>query len=165
MNTPLPAAFTAPTDSPGFVLYFVTNAWRARQRAALAPLGLTLVQFALLAGAVWLTRDQSPLTQARLARHARLDVMVTSTVVRTLEQKRLLTRRVHPADTRAKSIQATAEGRRLAVDALGIVDAVDRSFFATLGPEATAFTTSLRQLALGVPEATADLSRSIEELP
>lgn len=143
-----PSAFTAPSDSPGFLLYAVTNAWQARQRAALAPHGLTLVQFALLAGAVWLTRDGAPLTQVHLARHANLDVMMTSTVVRTLEQKALLTRAVHPADSRAKSLRVTAAGHRLAAVALGVVEAVDHAFFAPLGTAAaTGFTACLRQLA------------------
>lgn len=153
MNTAFPSAFSAPTDSPGFMLYFVNNAWQARQRAALAPLDLTLVQFALLAGAVWLTRDESPLTQVRLARHAHLDVMMTSTVVRTLEQKRLLRRGVHPADSRAKTVQVTAAGRRLASEALGVVEAIDHAFFAALGPATAEFTAHLRHLV-----ATAETS-------
>ena len=41
-------------DSPGFLLWQVTNKWQAAQRAALKPFGLTHVQFVLLASLTWL---------------------------------------------------------------------------------------------------------------
>ncbi len=44
--------FASADQSPGLLLWQVTNRWQAAQRAALAPLGLTHVQFVLLASAV-----------------------------------------------------------------------------------------------------------------
>jgi len=41
-------------DSPGFMLWRVTNAWQAAQRAALHPCGLTHIQLVLLASLTWL---------------------------------------------------------------------------------------------------------------
>jgi hypothetical protein len=43
-----------PEDSPGFLLWHVTLRWQREIAAALAPLGLTHVQFVLLAAAWWL---------------------------------------------------------------------------------------------------------------
>jgi len=74
-----------PDESPGFLLWHVTLRWQRDMAAALAPLGLTHVQFVLLASAWWLnSRDQHP-NQLTVARHAGTDVKMTSQVLRTLE--------------------------------------------------------------------------------
>ena len=43
-------------ESPGLLLWQVTNRWQAAQRAALKPFELTHVQFVLLASLTWLRR-------------------------------------------------------------------------------------------------------------
>ena len=43
-----------PNDSPGFLLWHVTLRWQRDIATALAPLGLTHVQFVLLATTWWL---------------------------------------------------------------------------------------------------------------
>ena len=48
--------FESPDDSPGFLLWQVTNLWQRRIRAALEPLGLTHVQFVFVAGAITCSR-------------------------------------------------------------------------------------------------------------
>ena len=69
------------------LLWQVTNRWQAAQRAALKPYGLTHVQFVVLASLTWLAAD-GPVTQKALADHAALDPMMTSQVLRTLEEQR-----------------------------------------------------------------------------
>jgi MarR family transcriptional regulator, organic hydroperoxide resistance regulator len=125
----LPSQFSDPDQSPGNLLVQVTAAWQRRQRAALSELGLTHPQFLILAAAAWLTRDGEPVTQVRLARHARTDPMMTSQLVRALEEKKLLRRSEDPSDSRAKLVRATARGRKLARQAVVIADRVDREFF------------------------------------
>src|ERR671916_1015180 len=125
----LPRLFAAPSESPGFLLWQAANRWQQRQRAALAPLGLTPVQFVLLAGVATLTEDDAPLTQARVARHARADAMMTSQVLRALERRKLVRRVPHPGDTRARLLRPTAAGRKLARQAAYVVDDADRAFF------------------------------------
>ena len=71
--------------------------------------------------------------QARLAGHAKLDVMMTSQVLRALEARGLLERRAHPSDTRAKALRLTGAGRALAARAVPVVEGADTSFFAGLG--------------------------------
>lgn len=46
--------FASPDDSPGFLLWQVSNLWQRKMKAELSDLGLTHVQFVLLAGIVWL---------------------------------------------------------------------------------------------------------------
>jgi hypothetical protein len=59
-------------DSPGLMLWRVTNAWQASIRAALRPFDLTHVQFVLLAALTWLDAE-TPITQRDLAEYARTD--------------------------------------------------------------------------------------------
>lgn len=135
-------------ESPGLVLWQVTNRWQAAQRAALAPFDLTHVQFVLLASLTWLTGNAGgePVMQRDLAAQAATDPMMTSQVLRALEQKNLVERREHPSDRRAKSLVPTEFGVALVNRAIVAVEACDREFFAPLGSRTPAFTASLRQL-------------------
>jgi DNA-binding MarR family transcriptional regulator len=128
---PLPTRFAGPKESPGFLLWKVSNAWQRRQRAALQPLGLTHSQFVVLATATWFGSSEA-LTQARLAELSGVDPMTTSQVLRTLEAAGLLERRDHPDDPRAKAIVVTAAGREKARKAVAVVEATDAAFFAPL---------------------------------
>jgi DNA-binding MarR family transcriptional regulator len=128
-DPPLPTRLTGPGQSPGFLLWKVSNAWQRRQRAALQPLGVTHSQFVLLAAATWFGHTET-LTQARLAELTGVDVMTTSQVLRTLELAKLVERDTHPDDPRAKTIAVTARGRELARKAIVVVEATDEAFFA-----------------------------------
>ncbi|MFJ9366061.1 MarR family winged helix-turn-helix transcriptional regulator [Nocardia sp. NPDC101769] len=147
-NDGLRTEFEHTDESPGLLLWQVTNRWQAAQRAALAPFDLTHVQFVLLASLTWLTSRSGgePVTQRDLADHAATDPMMTSQVLRTLEQKGLLERRDHPTDRRAKSLVSTESGAALVNRAIGAVETCDREFFAPLGDRTPRFTAALRRL-------------------
>jgi DNA-binding MarR family transcriptional regulator len=132
-------------QSPGLMLWRVTHAWQATQRAALRPYDLTHVQFVLLASLTWL-RSDGPVIQRDLARHAGTDQMMTSQVLRALEAKGLVRREPHPSDSRARSLAVTEEGARLANAAVVAIEAADREFFGPLGRSQPEFTTMLRTL-------------------
>ena len=129
----LPFSVTEANDSSGFLLFQVTALWQRRVAQALRPLELTQVQYALLASLLWLSRKSEDVTQSRLAAHAKLDVMMTSQVLRALEGRGLLERRPHPSDTRAKALRLTAAGRALTTRAVPAVENADAQFFAALG--------------------------------
>jgi DNA-binding MarR family transcriptional regulator len=125
---------SGPWDSPGFLLWRTTLRWQRSIAAALRPLGLTHVQFVLLAAVWWLSDqatgpDQLP-SQRQVADHATTDVMMTSQVLRTLESRGLVARSADPADTRVKRLTVTDAGRRLADQAVTVVEAADAGFFA-----------------------------------
>jgi DNA-binding MarR family transcriptional regulator len=141
----LATEFTDAEDSPGLTLWQVTNRWQAAQRAALKPLGLTHVQFVLLASLTWLHTD-GLVTQKQLADHAVADPMMTSQVLRVLEERALVRREPHPDDHRARALAVTDEGRALANRAVVAVEACDRAFFAPLGGEIDQFNRLLRRL-------------------
>ena len=132
------------SDSPGLLLWRVTNDWQAAQRAALKPFGLTHVQFVLLASLTWLA--DGPVTQKELAAHAATDPMMTSQVVRALADRGLVRREPHPEDGRAVALQVTEDGVALANRAVVVVEECDRRFFAPLG-DPRRFTADLRTLS------------------
>lgn len=131
MRDGLATEFASAQDSPGLLLWQVTNRWQAAQRAALKPYGLTHVQFVLLASLAYLGAEGA-VTQKALADHAALDPMMTSQVLRALESAGLVLREDHPTDRRAKSLAVTAEGRELANRTVKAVEACDAEFFAPL---------------------------------
>jgi DNA-binding MarR family transcriptional regulator len=71
---------------------------------------LTHSQFVLLASIYWLSLDNQNVTQILLSNHTKIDPMTTSTVLRTLQTKGLITRQEHETDTQAKTIGLTETG-------------------------------------------------------
>lgn len=132
-----------PGDSPGFLLWHATLHWQRRITAVLAPFHLTHVQFVLLASAWWLCGRGDEPNQQTLAGHAGTDVKMTSQVIRTLESKGLLRRRVDPADTRAKRLQITDKGIEVAEASIAVVEKLDAEVF---GDAADDLLTVLRRL-------------------
>ena len=135
-----------PDDSPGFLLWRVTLRWQRDMAAALAHLGLTHVQFVLLATTWWLNSHGEDPNQLTVARQAGSDVKMTSQVLRTLETKGLIRRDVDSADSRAKKLRVTDHGAGLAVQALAAVEAADAKFFEPI-PDSAALLAMLRPLA------------------
>src|SRR3954471_3643984 len=113
-------------DSPGFLLWRVTQRWQRAIVAALRPLDLTHAQFVLLMSTWYLSRGSGPgPSQREVADHAEADVMMTSQVVRTLERRGLVARHADAVDARVKRLSVTAEGARLARRAQGVVEKAD----------------------------------------
>ena len=120
-------------DRPGFLLWHATLRWQREVTEALRPLELTHVQFVLLAGTAWLSNRDGPPSQRELADHAGTDAMMTSQVVRVLEQRGLIRRSDDPSDARVKRLRCTPQGRALAARAVTEVQAVDDRFFGVDG--------------------------------
>jgi DNA-binding MarR family transcriptional regulator len=138
--------FSGPDESPGFLMWRVTLAWQRAMRAALAPHDLTHVQFVLLASLWWLAGHSGEPSQQRLAEHAGTDPMMTSQVLRKLEDRGFVTRSVDPSDSRARLLALTAEGKALVARAVKDVEDADQAYFAGLGEEQQAFVRGLTRL-------------------
>jgi DNA-binding MarR family transcriptional regulator len=141
--------FASPDDSPGFLLWQVSNCWQRKMNAGLSNLGLTHVQFVLLAGIIWLSQGKETVTQARLATHAKTDIMMTSKVLRALEQRGLIKRETDTKDTRAKSLSITKQGYILTIEAIKVVDKIDDEFFTVLEKNVENFNQDLQSLLDG----------------
>lgn len=124
--------FEGPEHSPGFLLWQVSIKWRKAIESALAPLNLTHPQFVLLAGVGWLTRDGKQVSQIEIARHSGTDITMTSQILRTLERKEYIERKQRAGDERSKFPSLTKKGAHAIEQALPLVEAVDRDFFAAL---------------------------------
>lgn len=139
----MPAREHGPQASPGFWLHHAALVWRAELDGRLHELGLTPTQFLMLASAGWLAREGVAPTQQEVAEHAGADRMMTSKVVRALEERGLLAREAHESDARALRLRLTEEGRELTAKAIGIARQLDEEFF---GAEPEALRDTLRVL-------------------
>lgn len=148
MSQPEGTRFDSPGDSPGFLLWRATHRWQREITRALRPLGLTHVQFVLLASSWWLAgnRPVAP-TQRELAEHAGTDPMMTSQVLRGLEARGLVVRARDSTDGRSRRITPTEEGALFAGRAIAVVERIDAVFFA--GSDPGELLRTLAKLALG----------------
>lgn len=133
-------------ENPGYQLWLVTNAWQRSLRRALHPLGLTHVQFAVLASVARLQGGTSLVTQSDVCRVGSLDPNMASDVVRSLEARGLLVRLDHPSDRRAHRLELSEEGERLFHDGREAVKPVKEAFFAPLGDDGKRLAAMLEKL-------------------
>lgn len=122
-----------PEESSGFLLWQVTNLWQREIKKALEEYNLTHSQFVLMASIHWLMLHKQEVTQIVLSAHTKIDPMTTSTVLRTLQQKNLVTRQEHATDTRAKVVVLTDLGKDIIKKAIITVEDFDRKFFSVTG--------------------------------
>jgi len=130
-----PFSYKNSNDATGFLLYKVHNFWQREIKRNLKELNITHTQFVILASAYWLILQKGEVTQIEIAQHAKMDVMMTSNVIRTLEKKKLLKRTEHKTDTRAKLVILTQQGIDILNVAVKKVERFDREFFSNLQNE------------------------------
>ena len=100
----------APENAVGFVLWRVVHRYQREADRALAALDLTNLQFMTLALAAWLGLSGEAVTQADIARAGDIQPMQVSHMLKTLENKSLITRVRSTSDVRAKQIAVTRAG-------------------------------------------------------
>lgn len=126
--------FDGPEASPGFLLWHALLRWQRAMNAALEPHGLTHMQFVMLTSIWWIGRNEGEQpNQTELARWVGVDKMTTSQVVRNLVSRGLVDRLPDPADARAYKLAPSAEGAKLAGQAIKAVESVDSEFFSVAG--------------------------------
>jgi MarR family transcriptional regulator, organic hydroperoxide resistance regulator len=119
-----------PHNSPGFLLWHVSRRWQSLLAARLGEVDLTPAQFLVLGSLGWLhdVEKHTP-TQRELAEHAGTDPMMTSQILRTLEERGLVTRKPDEEDARAVRVAPTSAGTKLVLSAVERVRAIDREVF------------------------------------
>ncbi len=133
-------------QNPGYQMWLVTNAWQRALRKVLHPLGLTHVQFAVLATVARLQGGTSLVTQSDVCRVGSLDPNMASDVVRSLESRGLVFRAEHPSDRRAHQLTLTVEGERIFHEGRAAVMPVKDRFFAPLGDDGRLLAAMLEKL-------------------
>ena len=127
--------FESPEKSPGFLLWQVSTEWRRLIETTLWKIGITHQQFVLLAGLSWLERNHSEASQVELSRHCRTDINMTSQILRALEKKGYITRKLRAGNAKSKFPKVTTKGAEIVEKAIPIVEEIDRDFFAKLGSD------------------------------
>jgi DNA-binding MarR family transcriptional regulator len=126
-----PAEPRGPLLSPGFWLHHAALAWLQALDTGLKPLGLTHTQFNLLGSVSWLTRSQGAPTQQEAAELSGADRMMTSKVLKTLEDRGLVSKAADPADARTRRLIITDRGQEVIHQAVRVAAEVDAAFFGT----------------------------------
>ncbi len=136
----------AKEEPTGLILWQVANLWERELRKPLQNSGLSYVQYMLMMECDSLSSGQEPVTQTRLSEAAQTDPMTTSKVLRVLETRKLLRRKEHPSDTRAKAVELTDKGKKVLAEAGKAVEQFDKKFFAAVVTKTAAVGGTLRQL-------------------
>jgi MarR family transcriptional regulator, organic hydroperoxide resistance regulator len=135
----------APEKAVGFVLWRVLHRYVREVDRALSGLDLTHLQFQTLALAAWLCRAGESATQSDIARTGDIQKMQVSHMLRTLEDKGLITRPRSSSDVRANHVEVTAAGLARLRQALPKVIDVQRRRFGDDGmPGGSLLNTLLR---------------------
>lgn len=124
--------FGTPSESNGFLLWKTTNLWQREIKKTLKKFDLTHTQFVILASSYWLSKQNKSITQVEIADFIDIDKMMTSNVIRKLIEKKLLKRKEHKTDTRAKVINLTDIGIEILKKSAKEVEKFDVTFFGKL---------------------------------
>ncbi|TKK84615.1 winged helix-turn-helix transcriptional regulator [Herbidospora galbida] len=119
----------------GLLLWRVTLQWQKKITAALKPLGLTHVQFALMSELERVRSEDGQVNQKQLARRARTDEMMTGQVLRVLETRGLVIRWRAESNRQSILVRLTDLGHERLTTATPVVKAVDDTFFGAAEPD------------------------------
>ncbi|HET6950390.1 MAG TPA: MarR family transcriptional regulator [Acidimicrobiales bacterium] len=117
----------------GFLVWRLAMRWRSAVDRAVAPLGLTHAQYALLGSLFGVARAGERPTQRQLADHTGLDAIYVSKLARALEAGGLVERVTDPDDARAVRLGLTARGTAVAAEAVDLVARLHDEVTAPLG--------------------------------
>lgn len=124
-----------PEDAVGFLLWRVAHRYQREIDRACATVGLTHLQFVVLVLIAWLSRDEETVTQSGLSAFSGIHPMQVSSILKTLDEKRLVSRRKGREDERVKRAKLTRKGLEALTQALPNVEEAQRRFF---GPDCAA---------------------------
>lgn len=120
------------SDKMGFLLWKVNNYWQREFKKRFEEVGLTHGQLLLLLGILWRETNMTEITQKELSDKSGIDPMTTSTVLRTLQKKKLIKRKFNKKDSRTRLISLTEDGRIIVEKAMKNLNGLNNSFFASL---------------------------------
>ncbi|MER7770368.1 MarR family transcriptional regulator [Kitasatospora sp. NPDC096140] len=143
---------SSPTEgaTAGFLVWRLSTKWRVAVDRAVAPLGLTHAQYAVMASLYGMSRSGLRPSQRRLADHTGLEALYVSKLARALEANGLVARTRDPDDPRAVQLSLTEQGREVTRRAITVVQGLLDRLLEPLGgqdsPRARQFTSELAAL-------------------
>ncbi len=109
-----PFGFKRAKDSPGFLLWKMTMTWQRLVKKTLDEFDITHPQFVILAVTAWHSLQGCIVTQRLLIAESKLDKMTISISVKKLVLEGFLRQFDHLEDARAKQIELTPRGEKMA---------------------------------------------------
>lgn len=116
----------------GFLLWQVSKLWQRRLALSLQDIGLPPTQAVILVNVLRLTEEGGEVTQSSLSKATKVDRMTASQTLRSLEEKRLITRQSSKRDSRTNQIRLTDRGRETAFETVARLAAAHQAFFRPL---------------------------------
>lgn len=116
----------------GFLLWQVSKLWQQRLALSLQDIGLPPTQAVILANVLRLSEEGGEVTQSSLSKATKVDRMTASQTLRSLEEKRLITRQSSKKDSRTNQIRLTDHGRKTAFETVARLAAAHQTFFRPL---------------------------------
>jgi DNA-binding MarR family transcriptional regulator len=116
----------------GFLLWQLSKLWQQRLALSLQDIGLPPTQAVILANVLRLSKEGGEVTQSSLSKATKVDRMTASQTLRSLEEKRLITRQSSKRDSRTNQIRLTDRGRETAFETVARLAAAHEVFFRPL---------------------------------
>jgi DNA-binding MarR family transcriptional regulator len=131
MNTKLPSEdlLDKVQKAPGFLLWQIEMCWQRVINKALVERDLTYTQFIVLSISGWLSKTSEHVYQHQVARHSKIDRMMTSRILASLEKKGYIKRIKIDGDARAKLVIITPKGKEILALSLKLVSEMEAKFF------------------------------------
>ncbi|MEU8649864.1 MarR family transcriptional regulator [Streptomyces sp. NPDC048737] len=118
---------------PGYLVWRLSTKWRVAVDRAVAPLGLTHAQYAVVASLHGMRHAGERPSQRRLADHTGLEALYVSKLARALESAGLIERIRDPRDPRAVQLTLTERGEDVTRRAVKVVHALLEQLTEPLG--------------------------------
>lgn len=100
-------------DEAGNLIRKIMKMWRRAVSRRIEEFNVTVPQLELLGAILYLKSENIETTQIALSQETDTDPMTTSTIIRNLQKKGLITRVESKTDTRARIVDLTEEGSRI----------------------------------------------------
>lgn len=104
---------TDPNNDISFLIWRIMKYWQRGRQRLLDEFGITGSQMGLLSAICYMSEYKMEVTQIILSQETEIDPMTTSTILRNLQKKGLISRRESTTDTRARIVEVTNEGTAL----------------------------------------------------
>lgn len=121
--------FNSHEESIGFAFWKTYSLWSRKIKLELKELGLTHVQFVVLATVFEMTKEMKEVTQKEISDFSGIDIMSVSLALKFLVAHKYASRKENKSDTRAKNVAITKTGEALLMEAFIVVKKIDEQIF------------------------------------
>jgi DNA-binding MarR family transcriptional regulator len=119
---------TNPKDFPGYLIWQASKDWHRQLDALLSTFNLTYIQFLVLINLNFLLDQNKYVSQKDIVLMMDEDKNIVSQVIKRLEAKKLVRRRVDKNDTRSKLVFLTESGQNKVNLTSNLIDLKDRVY-------------------------------------